>query len=149
MQNLRNLRNYLLKTLDIEPENISVFCENGTIINYSDRENDPNCNDNFIVKYDGIVLILDFTHPPELLFHVLNQWSNKNYPGHKPELIKFKSVILDHNSVDLEITIHSLQDTYRPNKTDDGTYIVSCTNQPTMPIISSTVTNIENHHVRA
>lgn len=134
MKSLRDLRQYLIERLKITPENISTFATVGTMLNHYHREND-NLRDGLRIEYTGELLLIDCTLAPEIVAHLVGLWLHKNQPGHAGNAITFDAEILDHNSVDLKITITGLSDRYLAERSDTGTTLRHITNTPADPII--------------
>ncbi|WP_072281629.1 phage tail protein [Rappaport israeli] len=136
MHTLKQLRDTLLDAgIGIEPENISAFADKGTVRHYPARAGDPDCNSNFRLEYNATLVIINYARAPEILMHIVGEWYHRVQPGHKADGISYEAEILDHDSVDIRITIDGLIDTYKPNELVDGTLIINCANQAADPII--------------
>lgn len=143
MHSLNSLRQTVLSQLQIDPENVTSFTDNGTLRSHYERKN-SDANQFFRLEYTATLLIINCVRPVEHVMHVVGQWLHDNQPSHDPLAIKFEAEILDHSSVDLKVSIKGLTDTYKPTVNADGTLIVGCLNAAADPIIPITgaVTNV-------
>lgn len=147
MHSLHSLRDTVLKQLQLEPENVSSFTEDGTLRSHYERKNSGS-NSHFRLEYTATLLLINCTKPIEHVMHIVGQWLHDNQPSHNPKAISFEAEILDNNSADLKISIEGITDTYKPSVTADGTLIVGCSNQPADPIIRADgLMVIEGHPV--
>ncbi|MGP5360535.1 phage tail protein [Psychrobacter celer] len=147
MHSLHSLRDTVLKQLQLEPENVSSFTEDGTLRSHYERKNSGS-NSHFRLEYTATLLLINCTKPIEHVMHIVGQWLHDNQPSHDPKAISFEAEILDNNSADLKISIEGITDTYKPSVTADGTLIVGCSNQPADPIIRADgLMVIEGHPV--
>lgn len=147
MHSLHSLRDTVLKQLQLEPENVSSFTEDGTLRSHYERKNSGS-NSHFRLEYTATLLLINCTKPIEHVMHIVGQWLHDNQPSHDPKAISFEAEILDNNSADLKISIEGITDTYKPSVTADGTLIVGCSNQPADLIIrAGGLMVIEGHPV--
>ncbi|WP_249962213.1 phage tail protein [Histophilus somni] len=144
MKKLDQLRKQLLKLpyLKLKPEEVHVFAEQGTVLSYYARPEDPNTNDHFQLEYTAQIIILNYSGAPEVLIHSVNQWLRQHQPSHKIDAIQFEAEILNNDSVDIRISIQGIKDTYKPQQRNKGTLIVECVNKPADPIISAKLKEI-------
>lgn len=133
MHSLHNLRTTVLEALQLEPENVSSFTEDGTLRSHYERKNSGS-NSYFRLEYTATLLLINCTKPIEHVMHIVGQWLHDNQPSHDPKAISFEAEILDNNSADLKISIEGITDTYKPSLTAEGTLIIGCSNQPADPI---------------
>lgn len=145
MHSLKDLREYLRQQLTVSPENLTVMAEQGTVINYLGRENDPRSNDHFMVEYTGIVFIFDYTRPPEILFHLVAKWCQSQHMSMTKDAIQFEAELLNHQAADIKITIAKLRDVYKPQPYKQGTQINYCPAVSVDPIIADNVEEVIAH----
>lgn len=137
MHSLHNLRKTVIDQLSLEPENVTSFTDNGTLRSHYERK-DSGDNSFFRLEYTATLLLINCVKPVEQVMYVLGQWLHRNQPGHDPKAISFEAEILDHDSVDLKISIDGIIDTYKPSMTKDGVLIIGCENQAADEIINRT-----------
>ncbi|WP_343560408.1 phage tail protein [Kiloniella sp. b19] len=120
MNKLVDLRQHLLDTMGLQPENLTVFVKEGSI-GYC---HDP-VDRSFTIKYIGNVIIVDFSGDKKVLFWRILEWLVANETGLKPdEAFKFSADILDSTKADVELNL-PLSDTVFVIKKENGTELLT------------------------
>lgn len=145
MHSLHSLRSTVLEQLQLEPENVSSFTEDGTLRSHYERKGSGG-NSHFRLEYTATLLLINCAKPIEHVMHIVSQWLHDNQPSHDPKAISFEAEILDNNSADLKISIEGVTDTYKPSVNVEGTLIVGCSNKAADSILRPTgLMVIEGH----
>ena len=102
MKKMFLLRDFLLgESLNIEPDNLLIFSEEGTTESYPGSE-----NENFRMHYEVVIIVTDYNDDTNKLLYLLMRWLDVNQPFIAGgELISFRADINAHDSVDIEIRV--------------------------------------------
>ncbi len=106
MQALTMLRAHLLDVLKIKSENLITFVENGSV--FTVPKKNQNSNDDFEVKYQGVVYLLNCNVDARYICFIIGEWMNIYQPSRPQDhtQITFDADIKSHEDADMEFTIN-------------------------------------------
>lgn len=126
MQKVRLLRETLLASgLGLQPEDIIARVKQGAIRHHY-RHPEQGRNRKIRLEYSAELFVCDYHLPPEALFELVCAWLSQHEPGHGAESLRFEAEILDHEKVDVLITISGLTDVYHSIEQTDGVQVMHC-----------------------
>lgn len=122
MNKINHLRNHILQrvsTLQKSPERLIIFIENGSI--------DFSAGNNLSHKYHfpARLVITDWHESVDLIILPILEWLRAYEPGFNPsEIIRFDAEILNHEKVDLSLTINLTELVIVKKSCDESAYQV-------------------------
>lgn len=136
MNKLPSLRSHILALpteLKIEPDDLTVFADDGQIESARDGT-----NQHFEFKYRANVIITNYSGQFDQLTYWVLQWLATNQPNHQETPMDFEADILNDDSVDLSLTIN-LTETIKVESTEDGIKLNHVDDPSHLPVLLNAV----------
>jgi len=130
MHKLGSLRTHLLNApLRLQEENLLTFVDKGKVTSYPGGS-----NQHFELHYQAHIIISEYTGAADKIMFLILQWMDQNNLTWSNEAFNFGADILDHEKVDIEISI-DLTETIKVEQAEEGIYLHHCTEPSIEPVL--------------
>lgn len=129
MKKPNELRDWLLSSvreLQRHPEKLQLFIDNGNLHSRLTNYDDNLC---FEYQFELNLIVTDFSVHTDHLMVPLLYWVKHNQTDMEPDAIQFEADIIDHQRIDLSITL-PLTERVIVTQNDDGNYTTDHPGEP-------------------